>query len=171
MPCSAPADSRPPVLRRARGQVPLLPLTKLGAATRDGCRKPRRPVRPEAQGARGHWRPGPLERRNGWDPSEWDPPHPTLKLISIAGWPEASQPPAPTDPHVSLSTHTARVVQLYQGSAQCLQCTNSSGSLVRTPRNHVRARGPLRSSRLYFHLAHRTRWRSMRRQSGTTALG
>jgi hypothetical protein len=94
-----------------------------------------------------------------------------LHLASPAGWPEASQPPAPTDPHVSLSTHTARVVQLYQGSAQCLQCTNSSGSLVRTPRNHVRARGPLRSSRLYFHLAHRTRWRSMRRQSGTTALG
>src|SRR5665213_3451819 len=85
--------------------------------------------------------------------------------------PEAAMPPAPTDPHVSLSTHTARVVQFYRGSAQCLQCTNSSGSLSRTPRNHARARRGARSRRLYFLCDHRTRWRSMRWQSGATALG
>jgi hypothetical protein len=37
--------------------------------------------------------------------------------------------------------------------------------------HHVRARRGLYSSRLYFRLAHRIRWWSMRRQSGVTALG
>ena len=82
-----------------------------------------------------------------------------------------SHPPAPTDPHVSLSTHTARAVSCQDGALQYRQCTNISGSLERTPYNHAHARLPLRCSRLYFHLAQRTRWRSRRWQSGITAVG
>ena len=38
-----------------------------------------------------------------------------------------------TDPHVSLSTHTARAVRLEDTAPQYLQCTNSSGFRVRRP--------------------------------------
>ena len=44
-----------------------------------------------------------------------------------------SHPPAPTDPHVSLSTHTARAVWLEDAAPQYRQCTNSSGFRVRRP--------------------------------------
>src|SRR5213075_1198217 len=60
-------------------------------------------------------------------------------------------PPAPTDPHVSLSTHTARAVWLEDAAPQYRQCANSSGFRFRTPCSHVRARLGLRASRLYFH--------------------
>src|SRR5262249_6868520 len=82
-----------------------------------------------------------------------------------------SHPPAPTDPHVSLSTHTARTIRLQDSAVRYLQCANSSGFRVWTPRSHTRALLALRASRLYFHRAQRIRWRSMRLPSGITALG
>src|SRR5262245_30147567 len=82
-----------------------------------------------------------------------------------------SHPPAPTDPHVSLSTHTARTIRLQDSAVRYLQCANSSGFRVWTPRSHTRALLALRASRLYFRRAQRIRWRSMRLPSGITALG
>src|SRR5262249_46819787 len=77
-----------------------------------------------------------------------------------------SHPPAPTDPHVSLSTHTARTIRLQDSAVRYLQCANSSGFRVWTPRSHTRALLALRASRLYFHRAQRIRWRSMCLPSG-----
>jgi hypothetical protein len=78
--------------------------------------------------------------------------------------------PAPTDPDVNLSIHPARAVQSYD-QYRSAQCANSPGARSRTPFSHSRARLSLRSSRLYFRLAQRIRWRSMRSQSGITVLG
>jgi hypothetical protein len=69
-----------------------------------------------------------------------------------------SHPPAPTDPHVSLSTHTARAVWLDGAAPQYRQWANSSGFRVRTPCSHARVLLGLRASRLYFHRAQRSRW-------------
>lgn len=44
-----------------------------------------------------------------------------------------SHPPTPTDPHVSLSTHTARAIRLQATALPYLQCTNSSRCRVRAP--------------------------------------
>jgi putative transposase len=78
--------------------------------------------------------------------------------------------PAPTDPDVNLSIHPARAVQSYD-QYRSAQCANSPGARSRTPFSHSRARLSLRSSRLYFRLAQRIKWRSMRSQSGITMLG
>src|SRR5450755_923512 len=51
----------------------------------------------------------------------------------LPGGRRESHPPAPTDPHVSLSTHTARAVWLEDAAPQYRQCTNSSGFRVRIP--------------------------------------
>jgi hypothetical protein len=79
--------------------------------------------------------------------------------------------PAPTDPDVNLSIHPARAVQSSGRQYRNAQCANRAGARCRTPCNHSCARFSLRSSRLYFHLAQRIRWRSMRLHSGITVLG
>jgi hypothetical protein len=88
----------------------------------------------------------------------------------LPGRRRGSHPPPPTDPDVSLSAHPARAVQ-FQVVYRIVQWANRSGARCRTPASHAFARWSLRLSRLYFHLAQRTRWRSMRRHSGITALG
>jgi putative transposase len=88
----------------------------------------------------------------------------------LPGSGQGSHLPAPTDPDVNLSAHPARAVQSF-GQYRSAQCANSRGASFRTSFSHLRARLSLRSSRLYFRLAQRIRWRSMRSQSGITLLG
>jgi hypothetical protein len=78
--------------------------------------------------------------------------------------------PAPTDPDVNLSIHPARAVQS-SDQYRSAQCAKRPGVRSRTPFSQSRARLSLRSSRLYFLLAQRIRWRSMRSHSGITLLG
>ena len=56
-----------------------------------------------------------------------------LAATNLPGSRREFHPPAPTDPHVSLSTHTARAVRLEDAAPQYRQCTNSSGFLAWMP--------------------------------------
>src|SRR6266851_1470667 len=87
----------------------------------------------------------------------------------LAEYPGAFQPPALTDPDVSLSAHPARAV-LPSGQYGSSQCANNRGARFRTIRSHPRARLALRFSRLYLFIAQRTNIRSIRLQSGFTAV-
>src|SRR5206468_4193559 len=71
------------------------------------------------------------------------------------GWPGASQPPAPTDPGVTVSRHRALLTGL-QGSETHRQWANRPGARSSSPAHHRLNRLWVRS-RLYFFPAQRRR--------------
>ena len=56
-------------------------------------------------------------------------------LITGVGWPGASQPPAPTDPGVTLSRHPALLTSRQYARTHC-QWANRAGSLSSSPAHH-----------------------------------
>lgn len=70
--------------------------------------------------------------------------------------PGGLHPPALAEPGVSLSAHRAPIVQP-SGRRPSRQCANRSGSRRATFASNCHARAGWRRSRLYFHIAHRTR--------------
>src|SRR5438552_17589215 len=78
---------------------------------------------------------------------------------------EESHLPALSEPCLSLSTHTAPVVQP-SGRTPSRQCANNFGSRLATRANHRLACRVWPRNRLYFLLAHRTRYSFMRLRSG-----
>ena len=74
---------------------------------------------------------------------------------SVVGWPGASQPPAPSDPGVTVSRHRALLTSC-QYARTHRQWANSPGSRSSSPVHHRLNRLTVRS-RLYFFLAQRLR--------------
>src|SRR6266576_476837 len=83
-------------------------------------------------------------------------------LVSSRG---ESHPSALSELCMTLSAHTAPIVQP-SGRTPSRQCANSFGSRLATLTSHRLARRSWRCNRLYFRLAHRTRYSLMRLSSG-----
>ncbi len=86
------------------------------------------------------------------------------RLFEVSGRGE-SHPSALAEPGMNLSAHPAPIVQP-SGRTPNRQWANRVGARFATRVSHRRARRSWRSSRLYFRLAHRTRYSLMRLRSG-----